>query len=363
MIVKQIRVYGYSQSLRRDFSISYDTISAARGVIVELITDEGIKGFGEATPSPKITGSTLDSILSAIKMIAERIVGRELSPQDMQTLYKSIKHNSEAKASVEIALLDAWSKKLKTPLYRLLGGSRKTIITDMTIGLMKIESALREAQAYVDKGFRILKIKLGESPEKDVEKIKKMREALGYDITLRVDANQAWSFKDALKILKKLEKYEVELVEQPLPGHMLREHVMLRKATTIPIALDESVHNLNDAYEAVNAEAADIINIKLMKTGGIIEAIKITHLSEAAAIENMVGCMVETTLGITAAAHFAAASPNVRYIDLDSDLMLLDSPVEGGARHTGGGVRVLPDDPGLGVRVEEDKLKLLHVHG
>ncbi len=360
MIVKKLNIYKYRIPLKGEFRISFSATSLVEGIIIELETEEGITGYGESSPASRILGTNNEISLAAIQTLAPMLIGKNLEPEDVrQILNTALNYNQDAKAGLETAFLDAWCKQKKQPLYKCLGGSRKEFITDMTIGIKSFEETIKDAREYVEEGFEYLKIKVGENPDKDVEKIRLLREALGYNIHLKVDANQGWSPKQALKAARKLEKYEIELIEQPMPYWLLEEHAWLRTQTEIPIALDESVHTARDAFKALSMKAADIINIKLMKAGGILESLRIANITEASSNKNMIGCMIETRIGITAAAHIVGVSRNIVHIDLDSDLSLKWDPAEGGAEHIGGGKRVLNNDPGLGVKVNKEKLEFV----
>ncbi len=360
MRVEKVRIYRYDIPLRGEFRISFSSTVTSSGLMVELVGENGESGWGEANPAARILGTTLGTSREALRHLAGLILGRELEPLELhRVLQTSLLGNGDAKAAIEMAFLDLWCKERGQPVYRCLGGARGEFVTDMTIGIKSILETLEDARYYVERGFRELKIKVGEDPDRDVEKIRALREALGYGVVIRVDANQGWGPKQALRAARRLERYEVQLIEQPLPHWMLREHAELRRQTEIPIALDESVHTARDALEAVSLGAADVINIKITKAGGILEGFSITRISEAAGVANMIGCMVETRLGITAAAHLVGLSENIRYIDLDSDLSLQWDPVSGGVDHLGGGRRRLPREPGLGVRVDVERLKLL----
>ena len=359
MIVEEVQVYKYTVPLKGEFRISFDTSVRSEGLIV-VLKSGGLEGYGDASPTPKIAGTTIGTSLEAIKHLAQLVVGRDLALNDfVEVINRGLLHNSDAKTALEAAFIDLWCKERGLPVYRYFGGSRSEFVTDVTIGIKGVEETVWEATRYVEEGFKHLKIKLGESYAKDVERIKALRAALGYDVRIKVDANQAWSLKEAIRIARALEKYEVELIEQPLPYWMVKEHSILRRATEIPIALDESVHTARDALTAIREDAADIINIKLMKAGGFMESLKIAQISEVSGVKNMIGCMLETRLGITIASHLVGVSKNIEYVDLDSDLFLQWDPTSGGAEHLGGGRRRLSDRPGWGVQVDFSRLELL----
>jgi len=361
-MVKIVRfnIYKYRLPLKGEFRISFSATSFAEGLIVEAIDENGKKGYGESSPSSKIVGTTTDSALGIIRKIAGEVLAQDLSPWEAYKLIlSSVIHNGDAKAAVEGAILDLYCQGLNQPVYTCLGGYRDSFVTDITIGIKSIDDTLIDVQKYLDEGFSQLKIKVGEGPEKDIMKIKAIREKFGYGFILRVDANQGWSFKQALKVAKELEKYEIELIEQPLRYWDLKGIKALRNQTSIPIALDESVHTATDAINVIRDDVADVINIKIMKAGGLLEGLKISLISESAGIKNMIGCMLETKLGITMAAHLVGIADNIVYIDLDSDLSLKFDPVKGGVEHLGGGKRKIPNKPGFGVEIDKSQLELL----
>jgi L-alanine-DL-glutamate epimerase-like enolase superfamily enzyme len=358
VFVERVDLYVFETPLRREFRIALGASTSMSSVVVSLTSGSGVVGWGEGAWAARIIGSTLGTSLEAAEHLARRLVGRDLEPGDVRRIMdRTMIGAGDSKAALETAFMDAWARELGKPLYRPLGGSRSEYRTDITIGIKGIDETIKEALEDVEQGFKTLKIKVGLDPRMDVEKIKALRDALGYDVAIRVDANQGWSPKQALYAARRLERYEVELIEQPLPYWMLRELAELRRATEIPIALDESVHTARDAARAIAIGAADVINIKLMKAGGIQEALRIAAVSEAAGVKNMIGCMEETLIGITASSHIVGAAENIVYIDLDGDLNLQKNPVEGGAAHLGGGLRRIPDEPGLGVEVDESMLR------
>jgi o-succinylbenzoate synthase len=358
--VVKFNIYKYCLPLQSEFRISFSATSYTEGLIVEAFDENGRKGYGESSPSSKIVGTTTDSALGIIRKIAGDILARDLSPWEAyKQISSSVIHNGDAKAAIEGAILDLYCQEINQPVYKCLGGYRDSFITDMTIGIKSLDETLMDVQKYLEEGFTQLKIKVGEGPEKDVSKIKAIRERFGYDFVLRVDANQGWTFKQALKIAKELEKYEIELIEQPLKYWDLRGIKALRNQTSIPIAVDESVHTAIDAINIIREDVADVINIKIMKAGGILEGLKISLLSESAGIKNMIGCMLETRLGITMAAHLVGLTENIVYIDLDSDLSLRQDPVKGGVEHLGGGKRKIPNKPGFGVVIDKSQLQLV----
>lgn len=353
MRIVGIKVFLAELQYVEPFKIALGTLAISRNVIVKILTDEGIVGWGEASPSRRITGETVESTMYAVKNYLKPIlVGKDpICVNDiLKEIDKNLQGHTSAKAAVDMALYDILGKNSNLPLYRLLGSSRNTVVTDITIGIKSPEEMAKSAVEFVNRGFRTLKIKVGMDPLEDVERVRAVREAVGNKIIIRVDANQGWTPKQAVKTIKTVEKYDIELVEQPVPWWDLNGMAFVRENIDTPIAADESVHSPIDALRLVQSRAADIINIKLMKCGGISKALKVANIAEAADVELMIGCMGESTLGITGAAHFAAAIDSIKYVDLDSDLLLKDNIVIEGGAVIDKDIRSLPSDPGLGIK-------------
>jgi L-alanine-DL-glutamate epimerase-like enolase superfamily enzyme len=232
----------------------------------------------------------------------------------------------------------------------LMGGYRTEVLTDITLGIKSPREMAEDAVKAVKKGFKALKVKVGVNPTEDVERIRLIREAAGGDIQLRIDANQGWIPKQAIEALNKMEKFNIQFAEQPVPAEDMKGLVEVRKNSPIPIMADESVHSPEDALRLIQAEAVDLINIKLMKSGGILKARKIAAIAEAARIPCMIGCMGESEIGIAAGAHLAAAVKNIQYADLDSDLLLKDKLVKKGGTKVKDSMRVFPKQDGLGIK-------------
>ena len=237
-----------------------------------------------------------------------------------------------------------------------MGGYRTEILTDMTLGIKSPKEMAKDAVKAVEKGFKALKVKVGVNPAEDVERVKLIRKAIGDDLKLRLDANQGWTPKQAIKALNKMEKFNIQFAEQPVPAENLKGLVKVRKKTPIPIMADESVHSPEDALGLIKAEAVDLLNIKLMKSGGILKGRKIVDVAEAAGIPCMIGCMGESEIGIAAGAHFAAAFKNLQYADLDSDLLLKDKLAKKGGTKVKNSMRIFPKQHGLGIRKLDQKL-------
>ncbi len=338
--------------LKQPFKIALGTNFEYEGVVIQIHTDEGIKGIGEASPSPRITGETTGTVIDVIESkIKPLLIGK--NPLDIEKILdeinSSILYNSSAKCAIDIALYDILGKHAKLPLYKLLGGFKEEIITSVTIGIKGVKDTVLEARELVSQGAKVLKIKIGLAPVEDVEKIKALREEIGQGVKIRVDANQGYEPREAIQVLNKIEQYEIEFAEQPVAYWDIQGLKRVRDSVDIPIMVDEGLHSARDAINLIRADACDIFNIKLMKSGGIGEASKIANIAEGAGIPCMLGCMVETRIGVGAATHLALALKNIKYADLDGHLFLKKDVVEGGVI-TEKGVDRVTSEEGIGVK-------------
>jgi L-alanine-DL-glutamate epimerase-like enolase superfamily enzyme len=248
-----------------------------------------------------------------------------------------------------MALYDLLAKNAGMPLYQLLGGgNNREIYTDMTVVIGSPEKMAAAALEYKNQGYPAIKVKLGTTMKEDVARIRAIRDAVGEDIPVRIDANQGWDPTTAIKILKALEQFDIEHCEEPIPHWNNRDLVRVRENSPIPVMADESVFDHRDAFRLACMGACDYFNIKFSKSGGIHNAIKIIAIAEAAGIKSQVGCMFESRYALTALTHLVAARNNIVHFDIDSSFMHVEDPVIGGIRYEGSGKWVLPDEPGIG---------------
>lgn len=353
MKITAIRTGEISIPLARPFKTALRTVERVEDIVVCITAENGMVGYGEAPPTAVITGDTKGSILSAInQFIAPAILGADLLALDevMERMHRAIKGNTSAKAAVDMALYDLWGKVLGKPLYQLLGGYRRELETDLTISVGETSQMVADSLAAVKEGYRILKIKVGKEGMADLPRIAAIREAVGPEIRLRVDANQGWNVPDSIRIISAMEDkgLDIDLVEQPVEAHDLAGMARITQAVYTPILADESVFSPLDALEIIRRGAAGLINIKLMKTGGIHQAIKICHIASLYGVECMMGCMLESKLAVSAAAHLAAAQGIVTRADLDGPSLCSLDPFTGGPDYTGPAIR-MNDLPGIGI--------------
>jgi len=356
--IQRIEVYEVTLRYKEPFTISAGTSIENRNTIVKIVTDYDVFGWGEASPSQRVTDETPKTILKTLDKIGPQLIG--MCPlriaQDVDFMDKIVPGNPSAKATIDIALHDVLGKTACKPTWRILGGFRERVLTDITLSIKLPEEMAQDAVRAARNGFKALKVKVGINPKEDVERIKRIREAVGEKIAIRIDANQGWTVAQAITVLKKLEEYDIQFVEQPIEAKNIHSLVKLKKNSSIPIMADESVHSPTDALRLIKEEAVDMINIKLMKSGGIYNARKIAAIAEAADVPCMIGCMGESAIGITAAVHFAAATKNVQYADLDCDILLADKLVIKGGAGLENSERIPTDEAGFGITKLDEKL-------
>ncbi len=354
MKITDIRIGEISVPLKTPFKTALRTVNSVEDIIVEIHTDTGHISYGEAPPTGVITGDTKGSIIGALKdHIIKSIIGMDIESFEeiMLKLDKCVIKNNSAKAAVDIALYDLYGQLYNAPLYKLLGGNKKEIITDITISVNDPEEMAKDSVDAINRGFETLKIKVGKDALRDIERMKAIREAVGYDVKLRIDANQGWKPKEAVRALRKMEDegLDVEFVEQPVIAHDIEGLKYVTDNVSIPVLADEAVFSPEDALKIMQYRAADFVNIKLMKTGGLHNALKICSVAEIYGVECMIGCMLEAKVSVNAAVHLAAAKSIITKIDLDGPVLCSEDPVEGGAVFNEYRI-TLNEDPGLGVR-------------
>ena len=360
MIITNIQLGHLSTPLKRPFKTALRIVTHVDDVLVKIHTDTGHIGYGTAASAVPITGDTSSSIRKSIQgFIKKLLIGLSIDNFEdvILRLHTSGVNNNSAKAAVDIALYDLYGQLHNLPVYQLLGGYRKELITDMTISLNEPEEMARDSLDAANKGFRTLKVKVGKDPEKDIQRLKRISKVIGQGIHLRIDANQGWTPKESVYVLQKMEDagIRIELVEQPVKGHDLNGLKFVTDHVTVPVMADESAFSPQDVSKIIQMRAADMINIKLMKTGGIYHALKICDMAEHAHIECMIGCMMESKISVTAAAHLAGAKSVITKCDLDTPILCKEDIIEGGALYEGDRI-TLSNEPGFGfIKVKESQ--------
>ena len=354
MKITEVRLGTISVPLRVPFKTALRSVSSVEDVIVEIHTDTGAVGYGEAPPTGVITGDTTGAIIGAIQdHIAKTIIGRDVDDFEdvIQSVQKCILKNTSAKAAVDMALWDLYGQLYKIPVYKMLGGARKHIITDITISVNSPEEMARDAVDAINRGYDCLKVKVGADPTLDVARLSAVREAVGNDVCIRIDANQAWQPKEAVRILNQMQEkgLAIEFVEQPVKAHDLEGLKYVTDRSYVPVLADESVFSPEDALKIMQMRAADLVNITLMKCGGLYNALKIVSAAEVYGVECMIGCMLEAKISVNAAVELACAKKIITKIDLDGPVLCSEDPIIGGAVFEEQKITV-SDAPGLGIQ-------------
>lgn len=358
--ITRVEIYKLNVALHEPFVISLGTSYQAENILVRVHSSDGLSGLGEGSPLPTINGETQAIAFEAARALGGLLLGK--NPSDIEgrvaEMNAALPHNTAAKCALDLALYDLLGKRAGLPLYALLGGTSRRVRTDFTIGITPPAEIAAKALAVKARGFRAIKLKLGTNQADDVARVRIVREAVGEDVGLSVDANQGWSATTAIAVLREINRYGVEHCEQPVPRWDHSALKAVRDASPIPIVADEACFDHHDAYALARSSAADMLNIKLSKSGGIHTALKIASVAESAGLRCMVGCMLEARLGIAASAHLAAARPVITYADLDGILLHSEDPVRGGVTLEGDEL-VLSDAPGIGAEVEDAYLARL----
>lgn len=361
-IITQIELYKLRIPLKEPFITSLAKESAVENIIVVIRTGNGYTGFGECSPYMPVNGESLDTCFIVGQYFARLMKGKNALDllDHLDAMDKLIYANNSIKSAFDIALHDIMAQVRGVPLYKLYGGrNNKVLVTDYTVSLDHPDKMAADALKIKEAGFPAIKVKLGDTKKKDVERIKKIREAVGFDIPVRIDANQAWRVKDAIEILNALDAYNIEHCEEPIARWNFMRLRKVKKKSPIPIMADESCGDAYDADRLIELRACDMLNIKVGKAGGLYNAVKIIKLADKADLHMQIGAFLESRLGMTASAHLALCSDNIIYCDFDTPLMFSEDVVTGGLAYRANGVMQVPDTPGLGATIEQSYLDTL----
>lgn len=353
MRITQIDVGKISIPLKTPFKTALRQVSTAEDLIVKIHTDDGRVGYGNAPATVVITGDSHESVEWAIKKtIGPAIMGMDIDDREaiLQRIQGAMVHNTSAKAAVDIAVHDLFCQHYGMPLYRFFGGRTKRLQSDLTISLNAPATMAADAQKAVAAGYRHIKLKVGVDGAVDMQRVRAIRQAVGADITIRLDANQGWKAKEAIRMIHRMEDegLDIELVEQPVAAYDFDGLTLVTNHVDTPIMADEAAFSTHDVFRLLSMHACDLINIKLMKAGGLGPAHGIAAMAEACGVACMMGCMLESKVGITAAASLSAGPSIICKNDLDAADLMASDPVRGGIYYDRDEV-ILPDAPGLGI--------------
>jgi L-alanine-DL-glutamate epimerase-like enolase superfamily enzyme len=336
--------------LEEPYSISYETVQSAVNVFLEVQTDTGLVGLGCAAPDLHVTGETPEAVLTALRDLVEPVlVGADPLRWGLvlERIAADLQAKSSTRAAVDMALFDLLGKKAGLPVWQILGGYRESIPTSVTIGILGEDETVRRARDWVARGIRCLKLKGGQNADADAARVLKVREAVGPEIELRFDANQGFTVEEAIRFIERSRSAALEFIEQPTPSARADLLGDVTRQVSIPVMADESLSTLRDAFRMASQKLMDMVNVKLMKVGGLWEALQINAVARSAGLEVMVGCVDESALGIAAGLHFALARPNVAYADLDGHIGLVGDPAACSVR-LDNGILYPGEGPGFG---------------
>jgi L-alanine-DL-glutamate epimerase-like enolase superfamily enzyme len=357
VIITHIDIYRFSIPME-PFTIATGTMDHAQNVFIRVHTGAGFYGVGECSAFPMIVGETQETCLVVAQDFAKLWKGKDALdiPARLQQLHDAIAGNGTIKSAFDMALYDIAAKNAGLPLYKFLGGQKRVVESDITIGIGTPEAMAQKAVAFKQSGANIIKVKLGKNAVEDVARIKQIREAIGYDLKIRVDANQGWSFDDAVFALQALGKYDIEFCEQPMRTWYDDQLPQLMQLSPVKIMADESVYSHHDARKQIESGSCHYVNIKMAKAGGIFEAKQIHDLCAERDIPCMMGGMLESRIALSSKLHFVYSSPNIKFYDMDTcKLGHLVDPCVGGAVYDGYFLDIA-DTPGIGADADEEFL-------
>lgn len=357
--VKRIEAFLVVAPLKKTWEISLYRTGTRNHAVVEIETESGMTGWGEVSPAPAFMGEDGRHIVDIINhLLAPALIG--LDGFDIEALHlrmdRTLHGNGAAKAAIDIAFHDLMGKILNLPTFQILGGKvREEVPLTWVIGIQSIEKAIEEAQYYLKKGIQTIKVKIGGNPQEDLKRIALLREKLGDQVRLRVDANQGYRPDEAIRILRRMEVFNLESIEQPVPAYDVDGMKRVADALDTPVMADESVFNLQDAFRVISHQAADIINIKVGKVGGLRPSKKIAALAESANIPCTIGSNLELGIGTSASLHFGLSTPNILYpCDLAIGPFLhQEEIIDPSFELVDGGIELM-EGPGLGVQLRKD---------
>ena len=355
MPITHVRTHHLTAELHTPFVTALRRTTETKSLVVELIDEEGRCGLGEAPQVWQVTGASIAGSQSCVDaVLAPLLIGRD--PDEVAILSRAVERavrdNHAAKMAIDIALHDLSARRQNLSLVRHLGGAATSVETDVTLSAGQIEGLREAAAARVKDGFTTLKLKVGIDAAGDLARITAVREAAGPGVTIRVDANQGWTPRDAVRVIRGFEDagLGIEFVEQPVPHWDLDGLAWVSERVDTPVMADEAVFGVRDLVEVIRRRAADLVNVKLAKCGGLTNARTLLELARAHEIGTVVGSMMESRIAIGAAAALVAAYPTTAVSDLDAAWWISTSPVQGGIRYEGSRI-LLPQAPGLGVEL------------
>ncbi|MBJ9983031.1 dipeptide epimerase [Bacillus sp. S70] len=363
MKITAIHLYAIRLPLRNPFVISYGSYSDMPSIIVKMETDAGIIGYGEGVADDHVTGESWESTFHTLKhTLAPALIGQ--NPMNIEKIHDMMDNTiygvPTAKAAIDIACFDIMGKKLNQPVYQLIGGRyHEEFPVTHVLSIANPENMAEEAASMIQKGYQSFKMKVGTNVKEDVKRIEAVRERVGNDIAIRVDVNQGWkNSANTLTALRSLGHLNIDWIEQPVIADDIDAMAHIRSKTDLPLMIDEGLKSSREMRQIIKLEAADKVNIKLMKCGGIYPAVKLAHQAEMAGIECQVGSMVESSVASSAGFHVAFSKKIITSVELTGPLKFTKDI---GNLHYDVPFIRLNEKPGLGIEINEDTLQELTV--
>lgn len=325
MKIKQVEIFAIDLPLIEPFIVSYDTYPSMPSIIVKMTTECGLVGWGEAVPDDHVTGETFEGTYAVLKhRLAPKLIGQ--NPMEFEKIHELmdslVKNAPAAKAAIDIACFDVTGKKLDVPVYQLIGGRyhEKFPITHV-LSIGEPEKMAAQAAEKTAEGYRSFKMKVGRDVASDVARIQAVRARVGEDIAIRVDVNQGWKNSgNTLQALSQLQSAGLDWLEQPVVADDIDAMVEIKSKTTVPVMIDEGLCGMREMREIIAKRAADKVNIKLMKCGGIYRAVQLATMAEMAGMECQIGSMLESSIGSSAGFHVAFSKKVMTSVELTGPL-------------------------------------------
>ncbi len=317
-----------SISLKKPFITALRRVDAIDDIIIKIHTDSEHVGYAEACAVTAITGTTNEKIINELtESVFPMLIDTTIEAEDMFKKLYAIPVSSETKACVDIALFDLLAKQAKLSLHRYLGARHSQLQTDLTISVNEPLVMQNDTLDALSKGFNVLKIKLDRDIDKNIERLARINEVLSDQHRLRLDPNQSLSYEGCIRMIASIRTDNIECIEQPFPADDLVSMKRLKENSPLSLLADESIFDSHDAQRLLDDKAVDMLNIKLMKCGGLYEALKISKLAARYDKQCMIGSMLEGPISLLAAVHFGLSQQNISMADLDSPLYLQEHPL------------------------------------
>ncbi len=360
--IVSIEVIPIELPLIEPFIISYGAAAGVESVLVRITDRAGNTGWGEGTPDETVTGETPATLLEdLLETGAPGMLGFDSRRRDlaMSELERLLPGKPTARCAIDIALHDLAGRAAGLPVWALLGGSKSTVQISRVVSMREPEEMAADAMRHVANGFSTVKLKVGQKDDvaKDIARVRAVRDAIGPDIGIKIDVNQGWvDAETAIPAMIAVQEFAPDYIEQPVSQHDLDALAAARKGSGARTMVDEACHGPADMLKVVRLEAADLVNIKLMKTGGLYPALSVDAIARAAGIASQVGTMVESSIASAAGLHFAASRGNVQTVEMGGPIMLAEDIGNARSWYSSHTISI-PDAPGLGIALDESRIR------